>query len=104
MKKQIILLVLSISTALVIVGNYWEIPVMALPPQEDIPEEILRMELVTEARSPLDGKPLTAAEYIELQAQLRDSPTPKLAPTIREKVYLLHIRSLLRQLFPFIHF
>jgi len=38
-------------------------PATALPPPEDLPEEILRTEIITEARSPIDGQPLTAAEY-----------------------------------------
>lgn len=36
---------------------------IALPPPEDVPEEILRTEIITEARSAIDGQPLTAAEY-----------------------------------------
>lgn len=104
LKIKVLLFVLCVSTC-ILVGSYnWEISAMALPPPEDIPEEILRMEIFTAARSPIDGKPLTAAEYVELQAQLQASGTPKLAPVIREKVYLLRIRSLLRQIFPFIHF
>ncbi|GAB1540040.1 hypothetical protein NUACC21_27090 [Scytonema sp. NUACC21] len=75
---------------------------MALPPQEDIPEEILRMEIITAARSPIDGKPLSAAEYAKLQAQLSVIPPPKLDPKIREQVFLLRIRKFLLQLFPFL--
>ena len=44
-------------------------PAIALPPPDDLPEEILRTEIITEARSPIDGQPLTAAEYAQLQAQ-----------------------------------
>ena len=39
-----------------------------LPPPEDTHEEILRTEIITEARSPIDGELLTAAEYAQLQA------------------------------------
>ena len=42
--------------------------VLALPPPEDTPEEVLRTEIFLTARSPVDGKPLTAAEYAQLQA------------------------------------
>ena len=42
-----------------------------LPPPEDTPEEILRTEIITEARSPINGELLTAAEYAELQALLQ---------------------------------
>ncbi len=78
--------------------------VMALPPLEDIPEEILRTEIITEARSPIDGKRLNAAEYAQLQAQLQQSPPPKLAPQIRDQIFLLRILNSFRRLFPFLNF
>lgn len=49
----------------------------ALPPPEDIPEEILRTEIILEGRSPLDGKPLSAAEYAELEARLAQRAYPQ---------------------------
>ncbi len=76
--------------------------VLALPPPEDTPEEILRTEIITAARSPVDGKPLTAAEYIQLQGQLQKRPTPTLNTKIRENIFLLRLRKTLLQLFPFL--
>jgi hypothetical protein len=76
---------------------------MALPPQEEIPEEILRTEIITTARSPVDGKPLSAGEYAQLQAQLQKVPPPKLDPKIRDQVFLLRLRKTLLQLFPFLN-
>ncbi|QYX34090.1 hypothetical protein K2F26_04940 [Sphaerospermopsis torques-reginae ITEP-024] len=94
---------LGISTAmLVVVSSYWGNGVMALPPVEDIPEEILRTEMITIGRSPIDGKLLTAAEYAQLQAQLQTSPPPKLNAQIRKQIFLLRIRQALLQLFPFL--
>ncbi|MFM6040486.1 MAG: hypothetical protein ACKPBB_22355 [Sphaerospermopsis kisseleviana] len=94
---------LGISTAmLVVVSSHWGTKVMALPPVEDIPEEILRTEIITIGRSPIDGKLLTAAEYAQLQAQLQTSPPPKLNAQIREQIFLLRIRQALLQLFPFL--
>jgi hypothetical protein len=75
----------------------------ALPPPEDIPEEILRTEIITAARSPVDGKPLTAAEYAEIQVSLQTVPPPKLDPKIRENVFLLRLRKGLLQIFPFLN-
>jgi hypothetical protein len=75
---------------------------MALPPVEDIPEEILRTEIIIEARSPIDGKPLTAVEYAQLQEQLQVSPPPKLSSKLRQTIFLLRIRNFLLQLFPFL--
>lgn len=102
-RKVILWTILSISTAiLVVVGSYWGTKVMALPPVEDIPEEILRTEIITIGRSPIDGKLLTAAEYAELQAHLQTSPPPKLNAQIREQVFLLRLRKALLQIFPFL--
>ncbi len=87
---------------LVVVSSYWGNGVMGLPPVEDIPEEILRTEMITIGRSPIDGKLLTAAEYAQLQAQLQTSPPPKLNAQIRKQIFLLRIRQALLQLFPFL--
>jgi hypothetical protein len=103
--KKILLVVLSISiTALVGLSSHWGTAVMALPPPEDIPEEILRTEIITEGRSPIDGKPLTAAEYAELQEQLQASPPPQLDSRVRQTIYLIQLRKTLLQLFPFLKF
>jgi hypothetical protein len=76
-----------------------------LPPAADIPEEVLLTEVITEARSPIDGQPLTAAEYAELQAQLRiaaeDAPG-RISPRLQTNVSLLRVRKLLKTLLPFL--
>ncbi|MEC4816643.1 MAG: hypothetical protein SAK29_25755, partial [Scytonema sp. PMC 1069.18] len=101
--KRIIFIVLTVSTSLLIgLGNHWGSSVMALAPPKDIPEEILRMEIITAARSPVDGKLLSAAEYAELQAKLQTLPPRKLDDRIREQVFLLQLRKTLLQLFPFL--
>lgn len=77
-------------------------PVGALPPPEETPEEVLRTEIITEARSPIDGKPLTAAEYAQLQAELSQRSTPpQLSPEIRQNIFLLRLRNFLRTVTPF---
>ena len=74
-----------------------------LPPPEDTPEEILRTEIITEARSPIDGELLTAAEYAELQALLQEDPTdPVVAAQIQEIMVLLRLRRAIRTFFPFL--
>ena len=78
-------------------------PGVSLPPPEDIPEEILRTEIITEARSPLDGQPLSATEYAQLIEQLQspnDSPT--LPANVREVIFLLQLRRGLRTFVPII--
>ena len=75
---------------------------MALPPPTDTPEEVLRTEIILEARSPLTGEPLSAAEYLELQEDLRQNQEPLLSSPVRETVFLLQIRRILRPLIPVI--
>lgn len=104
-RKNIQLLCLIVTTAmLILLSSYWGSAVVALPPAEDTPEEILRTKIIIEARSPIDGKFLTAAEYIQLQAQLQEAPPPKLDPKIREQIFLLRLRKTLFQFFPFLNF
>jgi hypothetical protein len=80
------------------------LPGVALPPPDDTPEEILQTEIITEARSPLNGEPLTAAEYAELVAELQDGPDirPDLAPEVEYIIYTLYLRRTIRSIFPFL--
>ncbi len=72
-----------------------------LPSPEDIPEEVARTEIITEARSALDGRSITAMEYAEEQTSLRTAPYPPNAPQrFRDLVILLQVRRLLRPFLP----
>lgn len=74
----------------------------ALPPPEDVPEEILRTEIIYEGRSPVDGKSLSASEYEELQARLRESRfDPQINQDIQQLIFLLQIRKLIKTIIPF---
>lgn len=76
----------------------------AVPPPEDTPEEVLRQEeIITEARSPLDGRPLSASDYAELQQELQaENRTPQVSPQVREVIFLLQVRRALRFVVPFL--
>ncbi|WP_353931094.1 hypothetical protein WJM97_00310 [Okeanomitos corallinicola TIOX110] len=101
--KYVKLIFLSISTtAIVLVSSYLGTKAIAIPPMEDIPEEILRTEIITVGRSPIDGKLLTAAEYAELQTQLQTSPPPKLSTEVRDQIFLIRMRKALLQILPFL--
>lgn len=78
-------------------------PALALPPPEDEPEERLRTEIILEARSPLDGEPLTAAEYAELEAQLEAESRNigTVPPNLRRLIGLLRLRKALQNILPF---
>ncbi|MDF5706817.1 MAG: hypothetical protein PUP90_03810 [Nostoc sp. S4] len=103
-KKVKLLYILVISITLTFVSSIWGSGVIALPPPEDTPEEILRTQIIIEARSPVDGRFLTAAEYAQLEAQLQQTPPPKLDPKIRDQIFLLRLRKTLLQFFPFLNF
>jgi hypothetical protein len=97
----------SLGLGLAVVWTVWTgglVRVDALPPPDDTPEEILQTEIITEARSPLDGEPLTAAEYAELIAELEAGPDirPRLAPELEYTIYLLRLRRVIRSVFPFL--
>ncbi len=75
---------------------------LALPPANDQPEEVLRTEIITEGRSPLDGQPLTAAQYAELEIALGESRfAPEIDPKLQQLIFLLKVRKLLKTLTPF---
>jgi hypothetical protein len=80
------------------------IAAFALPPPEDLPEEVLRTEVITEARSPVDGQPMTAAEYAELEEMLQQQPElyGTVSQDLRSLIHLLRIRRAVRTFIPFI--
>jgi hypothetical protein len=78
-------------------------PALALPPADEVPEEILRTEIITEARSPVTGEPLSAAEYAVLQEQLRSlGESPQVNPDLAGLIWLLQLRRVVRPILPFI--
>ena len=75
---------------------------LALPPPEDIPEEILRTEIILEGRSPIDGKPLSTKEYEELKAELaQSSNNPEINADIKQLIFLLQLRKFFKTIIPF---
>lgn len=77
---------------------------VALPPATDPPEEVLRTHVITAARSPINGKAMTAAEYAELEAQLQTPPPnpPQVSRKLQKTVNLLRVRKVIKTIFPFI--
>jgi hypothetical protein len=74
----------------------------SLPPDNDIPEEVLRAEIITEARSPIDGKALSAVEFAELvvttrqQIERDNAAVAANSPKLKETLFLLRLRGFLR--------
>lgn len=76
---------------------------LALPPMDDIPEEVLRTEVIIQARSPLDGEPLSAADYAVLQDRLRDPNVEAVVSSdLAQLVQLLQLRRVFRPILPFL--
>ena len=75
---------------------------IALPAPSDVPEEVLRTEIILEGRSPVDGKPLSAAEYEELKAQLAQAGLdPEIDPDIQQLIFVLQLRKFFKTIIPF---
>jgi hypothetical protein len=84
----------------------WQLvfPVRAgsIPVDTDIPEEVLRAEIITEARSPIDGKAISANEFAELVVTTRQQIERENAsvavnnPKLKETLILLRLRGFLR--------
>ncbi|MEB3295088.1 MAG: hypothetical protein VKJ24_18175 [Synechococcales bacterium] len=76
---------------------------LLLPPAEEVPEEVLRTEIILEGRSPLDGKRLTAAEYAELQLEIAETNqvAPEVSSDLRNLIGLLKLRKFIKTFLPF---
>jgi hypothetical protein len=77
---------------------------VALPPPSDPPEEVLRTEIIGEARSAIDGQLLTAQQYAELQAEIEAANQPQavVPEKGRQLIGLLRLRKFLKTFLPFI--
>jgi hypothetical protein len=73
-----------------------------LPLDQDIPEEVLRAEIITEARSPINGKALSATDFAELvvttkqQLDREDAILATSNPKFKETLFLLRLRGFLK--------
>jgi hypothetical protein len=69
---------------------------------DDLPEEVLRAEIITEARSPIDGKALSATEFAELivttkqQIERDNADVAANSPKLKETLLLLRLRGFLK--------
>ena len=70
---------------------------------EEIPEEILRTEIITGASSPLTGEVVSAAEYAQLQAELAGPAGDTLvSEDLEYLIFLLQFRRAIRPIIPFL--
>ncbi len=98
MSKKLLSLLLAI-------GSGWQsaVPLVnanPVPPERDIPEEVLRADIITEARSPIDGRALSATEFAELVVAIEQQSNRNAAiivdPEVKNLLFLLRLRSFLR--------
>ncbi|MEX0270684.1 hypothetical protein AB3R30_16190 [Leptolyngbyaceae cyanobacterium UHCC 1019] len=94
----------AIALNVLLLVESWAGVALALPPAVDVPEELLRTEIILDARSPIDGKPMTPAAYAELQNQLNASIEPpiELSNKLVNTVKLLKLRKFIKRYLPFI--
>jgi hypothetical protein len=99
------ILKLARSSLLIWTGWLMVIPIAIagnLPPANDIPEEILRSEIIIEARSPIDGKPLSATDFAELVVRVEqqlardDAAAATKTSAFKNVLFLLRVRNFLR--------
>lgn len=76
-----------------------------LPPAEDIPEEVMQIDIYEEATSVLDGQVITPATDAQQRdaIRIREEDLPgRLAPEVYQVMFLLKLRSIVRGLLPFL--
>jgi len=89
--------------ATLLLWSHLTVAARAVTVEEEIPEEILRTEIITGARSPLTGEPLSADEYARLQDELEAPAGGNIVrDDIRYLLFLLQARRSIRPIIPFI--
>ncbi len=99
-KWTIVLLLL----ACVSIGNTG-VQAAELPAIEpDLPEEVLRSEILLDGRSPFDGKRLTATQHAELQQEIEkaNEVEPQIALKIRRLVGMIKFRKFIKRVLPIV--
>lgn len=72
--------------------------------EPDLPEEVLRSEILLDGRSSFDGKRLTATEYAELQQEIEkaNAVDPQISPKVRKLVGRLQLRKFIKRVLPIV--
>jgi hypothetical protein len=72
--------------------------------EPDLPEEVLRSEILLDGRSPFDGRRLAATEYTELQQEIEQANEvePQVASKIRRLIGLIKFRKFIKRVLPIV--
>ena len=74
---------------------------VALPPPDDIPEEILRVQPSLRSRSAFDNSSLSPTEQVELTDGSRgQSVSAEVSPELQRLIFMLRVRQTLLRFFP----
>jgi hypothetical protein len=75
---------------------------MALPPPTDVPEEVLRTEVIVEARD-RSGQPIGPGAYAQLQQAIdrRNQDNPQVAEELQSLLLQLRLLSVIKSVIPF---
>jgi hypothetical protein len=76
---------------------------MALPPPTDVPEEVLRTEVIVEARD-RSGQPIGPGAYAQLQQTIdrRNQDNPQVAEELQSLLLQLRLLSVIKSIAPFL--
>lgn len=84
-----------------IVFLFTNILAWALPPENDLPEEVLATEIIVEGRSDLDNRSLSASDYAWQEEQQENSIYPPTVDSqLQHNLFLLRILKMLRTIVP----
>jgi hypothetical protein len=104
MAYLLFVVVMGSNLSLVLGANAQLSPTQSLPPNEDVPEEVLQIQVIEQSNSQMDGGARSAQDYASEQKQLRvkaeDVPA-RIAPEIKQTIDLLRIRKVIKSLLPF---
>jgi hypothetical protein len=76
---------------------------IALPPPTDVPEEVLRAEVIIEARD-RSGQPIGPGAYAELQQAIdrRNQDSPQIAEDLQSLLFQLRLLAVIKSIVPFL--
>ncbi len=71
---------------------------------DDLPEEVLRSEILLDGRSSLTGERLSATEYAEMQSEIEQANAvePQVASKLRNLVGLVKLRKFIKTVLPIV--
>ncbi len=71
---------------------------------DDVPEEVLRSEILLDGRSSFTGERLSATEYAEMQSEIEQTNAiePQVAPKLRTLVGLVKLRKFIKTVLPIV--